>query len=284
MFDRGKRKRPQHRPPYDEVPDQGNGIPFGNPANPRRIPRSNPGEPDVDEYMLRSIMGMAGSITPAETGGQERAARPRETGDEAGPDSIMLRIELPVNRAEQLRALARDLDESPQMLARLWIMERLRDLGSSRPAGNKSNGDSHADASTTSIPFLPAAAQVQPAAGIAEVKKQLADAWITDAEERTVFDETYTFRQWGPYIAGLALTAKGRRMFTLEDIRVILRNELIPTVYDTPGALDTDLVIKDVELGRPGDQVRPYACLQRVSPGVYTFLGFNRARAMRAAR
>ena len=284
MFDRGKRKRPHGRPPYDDALDQGTDMPFGNAVNPRRAARNNPGEPDVDEYMLRSIMGMASNATTSESRAQEHGSRHRDTGEEAGPDSIMLRIELPVNRAEQLRALARDLDESPQMLARLWIMERLRDLGSSRPSANKSNGDSHTEAPSTAIPFLPAAAQAQPSVDVPEIKKRLADAWITDPEERAVFEETYSFRQWGPYIAGLALTAKGRRVFTLEDIRVILRDEIMTSVYDTPGALDSDLSIKDVELGRPGDQIRPYACLQRVSPGVYTFLGFNRARAMRGAR
>jgi hypothetical protein len=67
-------------------------------------------------------------------------------------------------------------------------------------------------------------------------------------------------------------------------MRVLLRDELMVTLYDTPGALDSDLVVRDAELGRPGDQLRPFACLQRVSPGVYSYLGFNRARAMRSAR
>ncbi len=286
MFDKGRKKKPQHRQHYDAVPDEGSDVRFGNPVNPRRVQRSSSDEPDIDEYMLRSIMGMGVGNAHAGQSESDTSGRSRDLGDEAGPDSIMLRIELPINRAEQLRALARDLDESPQTLARLWIMERLRDLGTSRSGGNKSNGDSKKpELGDTAVPFLPAAAPTQGfATDIATVKKQLADTWVTDHEERAVFDETYSFRQWGPYIAGLALTAKGRRVFTLEDMRTMLREELIPTVYDTPGALDDDLVIKDAEVGRPGDQIRPYACLQRVSPGVYTFLGFNRARSMRAAR
>jgi hypothetical protein len=119
---------------------------------------------------------------------------------------------------------------------------------------------------------------------VADLKKQLGDSLITDPEERAVYDETYTFRQWGPYIASLVLSSRGRRVFTLEDMRVLLRDELMVTLYDTPGALDSDLVVRDAELGRPGDQLRPFACLQRVSPGVYSYLGFNRARAMRSAR
>ncbi len=228
-------------------------------------------------------MGVGGMASASSAGGKATAGRASEPG-EAGPDSIMLRIELPIARAEQLRVLARDLDESPQMLARLWIMERLRELGVSRSAGKKSNGSSQSGTVTTPIPELAGGSQPQDEPSIADVKKHLADTLISDPEERAVFDETYTFRQWGPYIASLALAARGRRVFTLEDIRVMLRDELMPDVYDTPGALDSDLVIRDIEVGRPGDQLRPFACLQRVSPGVYTFLGFGRARAMRAAR
>jgi hypothetical protein len=130
---------------------------------------------------------------------------------------------------------------------------------------------------------LPPAAPI-PILTVADVKKLLGDSWITDPEERTVYDETYSFRQWGPYIASLVMSSRGRKVFTLEDMRVLLRDDLMPAVYDTPGALDSDLVIRDAELGRPGDQLRPFACLQRVSPGVYSFLGFGRARAMRSAR
>jgi hypothetical protein len=119
---------------------------------------------------------------------------------------------------------------------------------------------------------------------VADIKKQLGDSLITDPAEREVYDETYSFRQWDPISRGLVLSSRGRRLFTLEDMRTLLRDELMPALYDTPGALDSDLVIRDAEVGRPGDQLRPFASLQRVSPGVYSFLGFNRARAMRSAR
>lgn len=282
MFDRGRKRNSYRRPPYGGNPEQGNGIPFGQSSIPRPTPRSSPGEPDVDEYMYRSIMGMLGNATGSSRT-QDGSPQTRGEPDEAAPDSIMLRIELPIARAEQLRALARDLDESPQTLARLWVMERLRELASGRAPANKSNGDSQATAPSQVIPGLPPPTS-PPAQTVADVKKQLGDSCITDPEERSVYDETYSFRQWGPYIAGLVLSSKGRRVFTLEDMRVVLRDELMPSLYDTPGALDSDLVIRDVELGRPGDQLRPYACLQRVSPGVYAFLGFNRARAMRSGR
>ncbi len=278
MFDKGKKRRSPRQSPYGDMPDLNDGLSSGQPGNAGQSPRSGSNAADVDEYMMRSIMGMPSGV--------RGFARSEEAGlENAGPDSIMLRIELPISRAEQLRALARDLDESPQTLARLWIMERLRELGSSRSQDNKSNGNSqHVDSSPIMPPVLPSATQAQPAPSAADVKNQLADLFIHDPDERATFNETYSFRQWGPYIAALALTTKGRRVFTLDDMRVTLREELMPTVYDTPGALDSDLVMRDAELGRPGDQMRPFACLQRVSPGVYSFLGFGAARAMRAAR
>jgi hypothetical protein len=284
MFDKGRPRRPSRKSPYDGIPEAGDSLPFGHVPPTGPAPRTGPGGPEIDDYMLRSIMGMAaGGGTPAARNPAGTPPR-REEPDEAAPDSIVLRIELPIARAEQLRALARDLDESPQTLARLWVMERLRDLSSGGVSTNKSNGGSQAmPPPQQSIPGLPPAAPT-PTLTVADVKKQLGDSLVTDLEERSVYDETYAFRQWGPYLAGLVLSSRGRRVFTLEDMRVLLRDELIAAVYDTPGALDSDLVIRDVEVGRPGDQVRPFACLQRVSPGVYSFLGFSKARAMRTAR
>lgn len=285
MFDKGRRKNSSRRPSYDGIPD-GSGMPFGASPAPRPTPRSNPGGPDVDEYMFRSVMGMIGG---AGTGNRGQDSSPQGAAEaaEAAPDSLILRIELPLARAEQLRALARDLDESPQTLARLWVMERLRELASGRAVPNKSNGNSQ-DAPQTqtqpqAIPGLPPAPP-PPAQTVADIKKQFGDSLITDPAERAVYDETYSFRQWGPYIAGLVLSTRGRRVFTLEDMRAVLRDELMPALYDSPGALDSDLVMRDAEIGRPGDQLRPFACVQRVSPGVYSFLGFNRARSMRSGR
>lgn len=288
MFEKGRRRQPpQGSPYYQAVPDPP-GAPFRQSAAPGPTPRSGSGSSDVDEYMFRSVMGMAGAGPRAHAPGAERQAR--DDAEQAAPDSVILRIELPNARAEQLRALARDLDESPQTLARLWVMERLRELAAGRPSGNRSNGNSQAaPPPTQAIPGLPPAPAAQTQAQpmvltVADIKKQLGDSLITDPAEREVYDETYSFRQWGPYVAGLVLSSRGRRLFTLEDMRTLLRDELMPALYDTPGALDSDLVIRDAEVGRPGDQLRPFASLQRVSPGVYSFLGFNRARAMRSAR
>ncbi len=283
MFDKGKRRRPSGRSPYDGIPGSGDDVPFGHVPPTGPAPRQNTGGPDIDDYMFRSIMSMAGGAGPQGARADGPADRGRGEQVETAPDSVMLRIELPVARAEQLRALARDLDESPQTLARLWVMERLRELSAGGTAKSRSNGGSQTATPVQAIPGLPPATP-PPALTAADVKKQLGDSFVTDPAEREVYDETYAFRQWGPYLAGLVLSSRGRRLFTLEDIRVILRDELMPSAYDTPGALDSDLVIRDVELGRPGDQLRPFACLQRVSPGVYSFLGFGRARSMRAAR
>ncbi len=256
-------------------------MPFGQSPNQGAAPRTGSQGPDIDDYMYRSILAMSSSGPGSRT--QSASQQGRQDGEEASPDSLILRIELPIARAEQLRMLARDLDESPQTLARLWVMERLRELASNRSAASRPGDLPQTAALAQSIPGLPSPAPA-PLLTTADVKKLLGDAWISDPEERTVYDETYSFRQWGPYIASLVLTSRGRRMFTLEDMRVLLRDELMSAVYDTPGALDGDLLIRDVEVGRPGDQQRPFACLQRVSPGVYSFLGFGRARSMRAAR
>jgi hypothetical protein len=281
MFEREKRRRPSQRPPFDGFPERGERIAFGQSSVQGQAPRPSSQGPDIDDYMVRSILSMTGSSAPGlRTQGSPQQVRSEP--DEATPDSLTLRIELPIARAEQLRILARDLDESPQTLARLWVMERLRELAANRSAAGQSYASKSA-APSQAIPGLPPAAP-PPVLTIADVKKLLGDSWVTDPEERTVYDETYSFRQWGPYIAGLVLASRGRRVFTLEDMRVLLRDDLMPAVYDTPGALDSDLVIRDAELGRPGDQLRPFACLQRESPGVFSFLGFNRARSMRSAR
>jgi hypothetical protein len=188
-----------------------------------------------------------------------------------------------------MRALARELDESPQSLARLWVMERLRNLAAQgttmhRPAEQGSNGgDGHS--ASGAIPELPAAARTtDPAARLAAIKAKFRDAYVTDPNEQVIYDETYAFRQWGPYIAAIVLTAKGRKNFTLDDILQVLRDELIPDLYDTPSVPEKNITLRDVELGRPGDPFRPYACLERISAGVYSYMGFSKARALRAGR
>ena len=263
------------------------GYDSGIPMGPRPVRRQGEG-PDVDQYMYRSIMSMLDETT-GESGAERATAGPPNGLEKSGTDSLSLRIELPAARADQLRALARDLDESPQSLARLWVMERLRDLiahgsGAHRVGEQGSNGGSE-HSTGKSIPELSVPSKpLDPAARLAEIKAQFREAYVTEPEEQVIYDETYAFRQWGLYIAAIVLTAKGRKNFTLDDVLQVLRDELIPDLYDTPTVPEKNITLRDVELGRPGDQFRPYACLERISPGVYSYIGFSRARTMRAGR
>jgi len=287
MFNRDRRRRPQRR-------GQGNGYSdgaqnqWGRDARGAGVPpQHNPGSPDIDQYMYRSIMGMLND--PATGDGDGRGPNGRsefEAESEAGLDSVVLRIEIPAARAQQLRALARDLDESPQTVARMWVMERLRDLGAAGPHQTASGDGGKTAQSTHAVPELPPTTTPPhtPTNALADAKRRLGDTYVTLPQERAVYDETYLFRQWGPYIAGLVLSSKGRKVFTIDDVKHVLRDELVPDLYDTPGALESDVSFRDTELGSPGEKVKPFACLQRVAPGVYSFIGFGAARAQRAGR
>jgi len=288
MFGRGKRRRPQRRPRPNEGFDVPIGYDPGIPTGPVSARRQGQQGPDVDQYMYRSIMSMLDE-SGGESGAQQNAARPQDGFEKSGTDSLSLRIELPAARADQLRLLARELDESPQSLARLWVMERLRDLTGQMSTAHQareqgSNGGSD-HGTTRSIPELPVTARsVDATSQLANIKAHFRETYVTDPEEQVIYDETYAFRQWGPYIAAIVLTAKGRRNFTLEDILQVLRDELIPDLYDTTTVPEKNITLRDVELGRPGDPFRPYACLERISAGVYSYIGFSKARAMRAGR
>jgi hypothetical protein len=256
---------------------------------PRPVRRQGAEESGVDQYMYRSIMSMLDEQSTGKPGAQQNTPGPADGFEKSGTDSLSLRIEIPTARAEQMRALARELDESPQSLARLWVMERLRNLAAQgttmhRPAEQGSNGgDGHS--ASGAIPELPAAARTTDSAvRLAAIKAKFRDAYVTDPNEQVIYDETYAFRQWGPYIAAIVLTAKGRKNFTLDDILQVLRDELIPDLYDTPSVPEKNITLRDVELGRPGDPFRPYACLERISAGVYSYMGFSKARALRAGR
>ncbi len=286
MFGRGQRKRRPQRGPYDVPPEFLDNSRLQPRGRPGPIPGGQPpGGPHLDQYMYKSVLGMLGKTGEADSTKSSRLDGDFEAGAAAGPDSVLLRIEIPVTRAEQLRRLARDLDESPQTLARLWVMERLREIGAGeeRDTGSGPNG-SH-ELTSAAVPIGAAAIPAPESPNVvAQAKGRLGDAHITDPEEKAVFAETYTFRQWGPYIASLVLASKGRKLFGLDDIVQILRDELMPEAYNLPGALETELTLRDADIGRPGEQMRPFACIERVAPGAYSFIGFQRARALRAGR
>ncbi|MBN1855480.1 MAG: hypothetical protein JW846_00835 [Dehalococcoidia bacterium] len=283
MFEKRKSRRPARRD-YEGMPDpfQSQGPMSG--MNPPQAPGRGNGA-GIDQYMYRSIMSMLDnepSTGPADESAQRRNP---DTGEQSGPDSVTFRIEIPANRAEQLRRLARDLDESPQTLARLWVMERLREIGSQSSHQPKSGPNGAHDAP---YPLPPAFESVPgPDASVdivAAAKERLGSAYITDSEEQAIFAETYAVRQWAPYIAALVLSQRGRKLFTLDDIRHLLSHELMPEVYNSPSIPESEWTLRDVELGKPGSQMRPFACIERVDPGVFSFIGFKKARALRAGR
>ena len=286
MFGRGQRKRRPQRGPYEVPPeflDNGHLRPRGRPGP---IPGGQPpGGPDVDQYMYKSVLGMLGKTGEADSTKSSRLDGDFETGAAAGPDSVLLRIEIPVTRAEQLRRLAKDLDESPQTLARLWVMERLREIGEGQERDNGSGPNGSHEQTSAAVPISATAGPPSESPNVvAQAKARLGDAHITDPEEKAVFAETYAFRQWGPYIASLVLASRGRKLFGLDDIVQVLRDELMPEAYNLPGALETELTLRDADIGRPGEQMRPFACIERMAPGAYSFIGFQRARALRAGR
>jgi len=284
MFEKGRRKRKPQRGAYDGPPEFLDNGRLRSAGWQGPVPGGQaPARPDVDQYMYRSILGMVGKTGEKGSSKSTELDGAFEAG--AGPDSALLRIELPLARAEQLRRLARDLDESPQTLARLWVMERLREIG----AGQARDADSGPNGShERAAPAMPADTTLGPPLEspniVAQAKRRLGEVYITDPEEEAVFAETYAFRQWGPYIASLVLTSRGRKLFGLEDMVQILRDELMPEAYNLPGALESELTLRDADIGRPGEQMRPFACIERVAPGAYSFIGFQRARALRAGR
>jgi len=282
MFERRKR-RPARRG-YEGMPDplQSPGPMSG--TNPRPAPAGQNGS-GIDQYMYRSIMSMLDS-EPSDGPSDDSTIRRNDGGGEqSGPDSVTLRIEIPNNRAEQLRRLARELDESPQTLARLWVMERLREIDSSVSHQPRQGRNGEHDSSPSAVPPIESPVQiVETADVVASAKQRLGQAHIIDAEEQAIFAETYAFRQWAPYIAALVLSQRGRKMFTIEDIRHVLSEELMPEAYNSPTVPESELTLRDVELGKPGAQMRPFACIERVDPGVYSFIGFSKARALRAGR
>jgi hypothetical protein len=108
-----------------------------------------------------------------------------------------------------------------------------------------------------------------------EVKKSLAELYITDPVQKDIFLHQATqFKQWANYIAGLVLTREGKEEFSPTEIREILRDKLIPDHFNRPGASENSLLTHDMEIN--SDYHSGLPCLQRIAGTTrYKFVGFN---------
>jgi hypothetical protein len=192
-------------------------------------------------------------------------------------DSVPIRVSLPEGRMRQLEAVASECGVDPANLARTWIVERLiacwvysSGLPATSPTRDKtvSLGESGA----SSPPTEPTPPESQ---SLLEVKKMLAEKWITDPEERALFLQTNRFKQWANYIAGLVLTKRGQTSFTPSDVKKVLRQDLIPDHYNRSGALDNEVLTADVRIDAPPDYPHGYPCLRRIGWGLYEFAGLK---------
>ena len=246
------------------------------------------GTDKIDRYMYESIMATLRKNYGSDilqTG--EDAADSGLMGENQREDPIKLRVNLPLDKARQLQVVAREFGEVPSTLARMWIIERLKELwvnhalSSSIEAGRAgfpgSPGNSGEHATSTDDPE-------QEMTPLEQAKASLADKYIADSEEKSLFLQTFLFKQWGNYIAGLFLTDKSSAVFTVEDIKNVLKYDLLPEYYNTPGAEESALLTPDVEVDAPGDAPKGFASLKRIAPGVFRFVGFKKARVMRAGR
>lgn len=108
-----------------------------------------------------------------------------------------------------------------------------------------------------------------------DVKKSLADLYITDPVQKDIFLHRATqFKQWANFIAGLVLTREGKEEFSLTEIQEILKNKFIPNHFNRPGASENSLLTHDMEIN--SDYHSGLPCLQRIAGTTrYKFVGFN---------
>jgi len=146
---------------------------------------------------------------------------------------------------------------------RLKIHDFIRGLFQEEFEGENTNSKNASSSNEVSHETLP------------EVKKSLADLYITDPVQKDLFLHRATkFKQWANYIAGLVLTQEGKEEFRPIEIREILRNKLIPNHFNCPGAKESSLLTQDVEINSDYHDGLP--CLQRIKRTTrYRFVGFN---------
>jgi len=242
----------------------------------------------IDRYMYENIMATLRKNYGSDVLQTDAdAADSSLIGDSGNGDSIGLRVNLPLDKAGQLQALAREFDEDPHTLARMWIIERLKELWMSHTLSSLTTAERAGlprSPSNSGEPATPTGESEEELTALEQAKVSLAEKYIADPEEKALFLQTFLFKQWGNYIAGLVLANKGNAAFTVEDIKSALRYDLIPEYYNTPGAEESALLTADVEVDAPGDAPRGFASLKRIAPGVFKFIGLKKARIVRAGR
>lgn len=109
-------------------------------------------------------------------------------------------------------------------------------------------------------------------------KRQLADKFISDPEQKDVFLNKAThYKMWANYIAGLILTEKQHKEFHFTDIRRELK-QLLGDLYNGPGAKESGLLTAD--MATSSNWHFGYPCLEKVKGkrGYYTFKPFPKER------
>ncbi len=111
-----------------------------------------------------------------------------------------------------------------------------------------------------------------------ERKRQLADKYIQDSEQKEIFLTKATqFKMWANYIAAFILSNEGYKEFHITDIRRVLKR-LLGELYDGPGTKLSGLLTQD--MADTSNWHFGYPCLKRVrgKRGYYTFIGFSKGR------
>ena len=119
---------------------------------------------------------------------------------------------------------------------------------------------------------------------IKEIKQHLANDYITDSEEKSLFLRTRdnNIHEWGPYIAGLNLSKTKTTFGRSELIGELLK--IIPEIYDEKYVKESMIIPSDV-IDKQWETCRDYAhgkdyshgfpCLGQIGRNQYQFVGFK---------
>jgi endonuclease III len=180
----------------------------------------------------------------------------------------VLEVSLPPDKKRQLDDVAKEYGQEPAVLASIWVIDRLLQLGSAKPMGWP-----------TETPELPVASE-----SLEDAKVRLAKRYIHDQDEDCLFLQAKSFKEWANYIAGFVLTQRGKTPFTPKDIKQVLRDELIPQHYGRSRAQENELLTADVRVNAPGNRPGGFPCLEQVRRGAYRFIGFRKGIESRYGR